>query len=488
LTDYPHRFVFDDGEMRRWGLKAAAIPAESQIVNRAPSTWRDYGPWLAGGAVFLTLQALVIITLSRNILQRRAAQARLNQALRDLSGALELSGRAAQMKDRFVANISHELRTPMNGVLGMLQALQGTPLEPAQRESVDLATRSARSLLTILNDILDFSRMEAGKLTLVPVDFSLRERVAELTALLRPSAAPGVVLETQVADDVPDLLRGDAGRLYQVLMNLAANALKFTARGQVSIRVERAAAADASPDHSVAHDPSSEENIRLRFEVTDSGIGIAPDQIGRLFRPFSQVDDSTTRRFGGTGLGLAISRQLVERMGGTIQVRSELQVGSTFVVELPLQVLNRGSAPVALRVRPRFDGCKVLVVEDNPINRMVAQRLLERTGCEVVLAVDGADGLAMVTSSTPDLVLMDVQMPGMSGLDATREIRRLPEPAGSVPVVAMTASSMTGDRERCLESGMNDYLSKPLELEVLEAVMARWLSRPVLLRPPANLH
>ncbi|MCX6594864.1 MAG: ATP-binding protein [Acidobacteria bacterium] len=478
LAAYPLTFVFDYAEMQRWGIDESALPAKSQIRNRPASTWRDYGPWLAGIALFLTLQALVIFALSRNILQRRLAQAKLNQALKDLSGALELSGRAAQMKDRFVANISHELRTPMNGVLGMLQALQDTPLVPQQRDSVNLATRSARSLLTILNDILDFSRMEAGKLTLVPVEFSLRERITELTSLLRPSAAPEVMLESQVADDVPDLLRGDAGRLHQVLMNLTANALKFTARGRVSIRVECTGALPVPPALSVTRggdEATNEETIQLRFVVADSGIGIAADQISRLFKPFSQVDDSSTRRFGGTGLGLAISRQLVERMGGTIQVQSEVGLGSTFVVELPLEVLNRGSAPVALRVRPRFGGRKVLVVEDNPINRVVAQRLLERTGCEVAVAVDGLDGLAMVTAAAPDLVLMDVQMPGMSGLEATREIRRLPEPACKVPIVAMTASSMTGDRERCLESGMNDYLSKPLELEVLEAVVARWL-------------
>ena len=467
--------------MEKWNV--SSVPPESLIENRPSSLWSDYGPWLGAAALFLVLQALVILTLSRNILQRRAAQARLNQALKDLSGALELSSRAAQMKDRFVANISHELRTPMNGVLGMLQSLQQTSLEPQQRESVNLATRSARSLLSILNDILDFSRMEAGQITLVPVEFSMRERMVELVSLLGPTAASAVRLEFHVDDEVPDLLRGDAGRIYQVLMNLTANALKFTSRGQVSITVTRVNPPQGDSGSPPWPGPRGEEPIRLRFEVADTGIGIAADQISRLFKPFSQVDDSSTRRFGGTGLGLAISRQLVERMGGTIQVHSEVGVGSQFVVELPLYVLQRGTAPVAVRVHPRFEGRKVLVVEDNPINRAVAQRLLERTGCEVMLAVDGRDGLEMVRTAPPDLVLMDVQMPGMSGLDATREIRKLPAPACLVPVVAMTASSMTGDRERCLESGMNDYLSKPLEVEVLEDVMRRWLAAPVAPAP-----
>ncbi len=487
LADYPHRLLLDYSELERWGLTRAPVPAEASIVNRPTSAWRDYGSWLAGGAVFFTLQALVIVTLSRNILQRRMAQARLSQALKDLSGALELSSRASEMKDRFVANISHELRTPMNGVLGMLQSLQGTRLDPPQRESVDLATSSARSLLAILNDILDFSRIGAGKMTLVLTDFTLRSRLAELMALLRPSAAPGVKFALEVEDDVPDSLRGDSGRLLQVLMNLAANALKFTAQGHVTVRVGLPAPAgpDAVAKRPLGSQPDSTEELPLtplRFAVEDSGIGIAPDQISRLFKPFSQVDDSVTRRFGGTGLGLAISRQLVERMGGTISVISQPGQGTTFSFDLPLQVRPSKAPPELVperaglpEARPRFAGWRVLVVEDNPINRAVAQRLLERTGCQVELASDGADGLAMVRLLAPDLVLMDVQMPGMSGLEATREIRKLPEPARHTPVVAMTASSMTGDRERCLESGMNDYLSKPLELSVLEAMLARWL-------------
>ena len=491
LTDYPHRILLDYGEMARWGLTREALPAEASIVNRPASVWRDYGSWLVAGAVFFTLQALVIVTLSRNILQRRVAQARLSQALKDLSGALELSSRASEMKDRFVANISHELRTPMNGVLGMLQSLQGTQLDRWQRESVDLATSAARSLLAILNDILDFSRIGAGKLTLVPADFSLRSRLAELMALLRPSAGPEVKFNLEVDDRVPDSVRGDSGRLLQVLMNLAANALKFTAQGHVTIRVELPAREGRSANVAGASAGQADSAdqlpvVRLRFAVEDSGIGIAPDQISRLFKPFSQVDDSVTRRFGGTGLGLAISRQLVERMGGAISVISQPGEGTTFSFDLPLEVRPREASleqaetslvdqVSELEPRLRFAGRRVLVVEDNPINRAVAQRLLERTGCQVELASDGADGLAMVTSLAPDLVLMDVQMPGMSGLEATREIRKLPEPARYTPVVAMTASSMSGDRERCLESCMNDYLSKPLELNVLEQTLTRWL-------------
>lgn len=463
-SDRVPRFVYDAPALRRWGIPPRDVPEGAEILNQPVSLYSQYGRVVFAGVALASLQMAVIGMLIWTNLRRRAAEAKLQISLEERQKALEEASRASEMKSRFVANISHEIRTPMNGVLGMLHLLSATPLEKEQRECVGLAQSSGEALLAILNDILDFSRIEANRLELMASAFSLRQQLRGVCGLLLPAAkAKGLPLELSIEDGVPDSLRGDSGRLRQVLLNLVNNAVKFTDAGVVAVSVRVLA--------------SLGNQIQLRFSVKDSGIGIGAEQIHQLFQPFSQVDDSSTRRFGGTGLGLAISQQLAQLMGGRITVTSELGRGSEFQFDLPFEVLageSGTSLPAALGGQS-YASKTVMVVEDHPLNRTLAKRLLERYGCRVAVAEDGARALALLPEVKPDLVFMDVQMPGLSGLEVTHEIRNSSASWRSVPIVAMTASSMSGDRERCLEAGMDGYLSKPLDLMALEEALSRWL-------------
>jgi len=385
--------------------------------------------------------------------------------------------RANSAKSDFLANMSHEIRTPLNGIVGMAELLAGTPLTSDQREMTDVIRTSSEALLAIVNNILDFSRIEAGGIELEQIAFDLRVLVDSVVKLFGPQArAKGLKLETLVAGDVDRLLVGDPLRIRQVLTNLLGNAVKFTETGNVRVEVKRAASS------------------ALLFRVSDTGIGIDPRKAPLLFRPFTQADSATTRKYGGTGLGLSISHRLVSLMGGSIGVDSQPGCGATFWFLLPLVSANQwqGAMPAVspaelpgpgplLPPAPAGDR-RVLIVEDNPVNQIVALRTVGSLGYAAQVASGGQQALDAFDHERFDVILMDCQMPGMDGYQATAEIRRRESraPCGRrTPIVAMTANSIEGDREKCRTAGMDDYLPKPIRMAELSKTLARWTALAV---------
>ncbi|MFZ5894914.1 MAG: ATP-binding protein [Myxococcota bacterium] len=426
---------------------------------------------ILGGGSILSAMVASLLFLAQEVLRRErkarmdgARLLRMNEALAEERKRAEA---AAKAKSEFLANMSHELRTPMSAVVGLSALLGGTQLDDEQREYVDDLALSSNLLRQLIDDILDLSKLDAGKVTLEQTSFAPRAHLEKLVKLVARSATEkGLTLDLEVDDSVPDWLSGDPLRLGQILLNLLSNAVKFTDRGRIRVR------ASATLNGS--------EGATMRYEVSDTGRGIDSATLKRLFAPFSQADASTTRRFGGTGLGLYISRSLVQLMGGELSCESEPQKGTIF--SFTVKAALAGPAMPSSRLLPKAAPAnaspvsrrtRILVAEDNAVNRKIAVRLLEHLGHDVDVASDGAAALAAARATHFDLILMDWQMPEMDGLQATAAIRS--ELGAEVPIVALTANAMEGDRDRCLAAGMNDYLTKPLSMEALKSMLQRWL-------------
>jgi PAS domain S-box-containing protein len=413
-----------------------------------------------------TEEGILVSAAVRDVTERKRAQAALLEREAELALARDQALEASRLKSDFLANMSHEIRTPMNAVIGLTGLLLDSNLDAEQREYAAAVRSAGESLLEIINDLLDFSKIEAGKLRLEVMDFELRRIVEEVVDLLGAAAHDKeLALTTDVHPDVPAFVRGDPGRLRQILTNLVGNAIKFSDHGRVAVRVTVV--------------PGTPDAASLRFDVTDTGIGIAPEAQRQLFQAFEQVDSSASRRHGGTGLGLAISKQLAEMMGGRIGLDSTLGAGSTFWFSIPL-VAADAPEPAAVASRDpmehrRHDGARILVAEDNPVNQLVAVRILEKLGYRADVAANGSEAVDALMRIDYAAVLMDCQMPEMDGFEATREIRRRQGGLRRTPVIAMTAAAAREDRERCVEADMDDYVSKPVRTEELGRVLAEWL-------------
>jgi len=449
------------------------------------------------------------IAIVRNITTRKTNEQRLSdvaqeleQKNQELETALDAARQATRTKSRFLANMSHEIRTPMNGVLGMADFLLGTELDQDQREYAEALQRSAGSLTSLINDILDFSCIEAGTIHLDRVVFSLPTAIQQTVSDFEPEArGKGLQLFSTIARSVPEAVVGDPARLRQVLANLLGNAVKFTERGSITITAELTS--------------QTRDELKLRFTVRDTGIGIPASDRERLFETFTQADDSNTRKYGGTGLGLAISKQLVELLGGQIGVESEPGAGSRFwftvsfgkaaktdvivpvestmrtrqALPPPVRAGQSQTATASAKVMPAQKeppketpqesaappSMRILLAEDNEINQRITLRLLQKLGLAADAVVNGREAVEALEKQKYDLVLMDCQMPEMDGFEATAAIRSREGKSRHQTICALTANAMAGDRERCLAAGMDDYISKPVGLEKLRDALVRWI-------------
>jgi signal transduction histidine kinase/ActR/RegA family two-component response regulator len=386
-----------------------------------------------------------------------------------------MAEKASNAKSEFLANMSHEIRTPMNGVSGMVAMLLGTELTGKQHEYALTIETSADALLAIVNEILDLSKIETGDLQLESVPFYVEDMLLDAVELMKPRAiAKEISMETVIDQSVPNVVEGDPGRIRQIILNLVGNAIKFTQEGGVTFTASAMVIDDSS--------------FALCMEIKDTGIGIPTDRLNEIFDSFSQADNSTNRKYGGTGLGLAISRQLTQALGGTVEVESEVGRGSVFLVTLPIELpedMDEAVKTLNRTDKSKIDGSEkfaevfnVLLAEDNVTNQKVTVAFLEKLGCTSDVAVDGSEAVNMIKEKDYDLVLMDIQMPKMDGYEAARLIRDCETDLRNhdVPIIALTANAMRSDQELCIEAGMNDYLSKPLQIDDLQAVIRRWTS------------
>ena len=486
MVEHSWRIVWPDGTIRWLESQGRAMRRESDGTVRLFGTTKD-------------------------VTARRAAEDALvqaNAALAETAANAEALAReakaASRAKSEFLATMSHEIRTPLNGVVGLTALLLDDDLSPSQREDATMIRSSAEALRAIVDDILDFSKIEAGHLKLETLDLDLRGLVDETISILAEQARQrDLVLDARIAPDLPDGLRGDPIRLRQILLNLVGNAIKFTERGSVQVRVTRGAlgADDECAERSVADAGRARFDAELvtrnsqlvTFAVSDTGIGIPSDVQARLFEPFTQADSSTTRQYGGTGLGLAICKQLVDLMGGQIGVASEPGSGSTFWFTVPLQSAHRaasdtpwtGSSTVEIdeTAAPAPRRLPILVVDDNPINRKVTARIAERLGYDVHTASDGDEAVAAAARQLYAAILMDCQMPKLDGYEATATIRAAEPPGQRVPIVALTANALGTVRDECLAAGMDDFLSKPTTVNDVATVLRRWVGPGTSPRP-----
>lgn len=481
-----HRVSYTNLEPGDYVFHVRAASADSVWNNEGaqlaitvlPAPWRTWWAYLLYGLFGLLLVGTLYRQQTQRMAQRMAQQqqyaTRLAQEVKAQTAQLNDRNRelaeASAAKSHFLARMSHEIRTPMNGVMGMAELLSATPLNTQQNQYTQTIALSAQALLQIINDILDLSKIEAGHVELESGPFDIEHVIKGCIALLASQAGDkGIALVADVAANTPRVLLGDELRIQQVLINLIGNALKFTDDGEVVIRAQV-----------VSH---SESEVRMRLEVEDSGIGIDAAGIESVFDAFSQVDESTTRRFGGTGLGLSICKQLIELMGGEVGVSSRLNIGSTFWCEVPFKMLadtalqSMVSIPETVLLQGGDgQGGRILIVEDNAVNQMVAEGMLTKLGFETAIASDGVAAIELVANEHFDAVLMDCQMPEMDGYAATRHIRSAAHGASQVPIVGLTAHASEEARLACLDAGMDAFVSKPYTADQLSEVLQRWLS------------
>lgn len=402
------------------------------------------------------------VVQTRNRLETQTRE--LMVTTKALSLSKDAAESASRAKSDFLAMMSHEIRTPMTGMMGMIELLCGTELNGEQQDLAQIAQESARNLLTVVNNILDFSKLEAGQLRPESIDFNIRHSLNSVVMLLGPKAREkGLLLEINLSEELPRWLKGDPSRLGQILLNLVGNAIKFTAKGVIRV--------------AASHKVDTEGGLHLRIEVSDTGNGIPDDALPSLFSPFTQADTSVSRRYGGTGLGLAICKLLCQTMGGEIGVRSVAGQGSTFWFTLrcevghPQQIASPSLQPQIEEIIP---GLRILVAEDNEMLRDLLSRLLTKKGYSPDIVCNGLEAVNAVRERDYDVILMDMQMPEMDGVSATKIIRAMPSPASSTAIIALTANALVGQREHCLDAGMNDFLTKPIQPEALYASIRKW--------------